>query len=303
MLTFLPIGTLDRNRYRASLAASFPTRNCEYNYANLFAWRKALSTVYAPFEDGYLIRMSWHGETFFFSPTVSDRYFDAAVNAAFDASGDDPLIFTGVPKDRAEALVKRFPEAVSTPDRDNFDYLYECGKLTTFSGKHLHAKKNHLNKFHALYGDTAEYRPIQTDADLDACAVMSEQWYAINASGLADEEFRDEKQSTGELLTHFFSLSLVGGMLFVSGALCAFTLASANFDGADTLDVHTEKAFYDVDGAYPAICSAFLTHEGGAFAYVNREDDTGDEGLRQSKQSYHPVELLEKYTVRMPRRA
>ena len=34
-----------------------------------------------------------------------------------------------------------------------------------------------------------------------------------------------------------------------------------------------------------------------AIDFVNREDDNGDPGLRQSKMTYGPVALLAKYTV------
>ena len=42
----------------------------------------------------------------------------------------------------------------------------------------------------------------------------------------------------------------------------------------------------------------FAEHEGEDFTYLNREEDMGEEGLRQAKMSYKPVFLIEKGVVR-----
>ena len=55
-----------------------------------------------------------------------------------------------------------------------------------------------------------------------------------------------------------------------------------------------EKAFADVQGAYPMINQQFVEHECMDYTYVNREDDAGEEGLRKAKLSYRPAFLEEK---------
>ena len=62
----------------------------------------------------------------------------------------------------------------------------------------------------------------------------------------------------------------------------------------DTFVVHIEKAFADIDGAYPMINQQFVQHECTGYQYVNREDDAGSEGLRKAKLSYRPAFLVEK---------
>ena len=63
----------------------------------------------------------------------------------------------------------------------------------------------------------------------------------------------------------------------------------------DTLYVHIEKATRNTNGSYEAVNKAFASRMlelHPELVYVNREDDGGDEGLRQAKRSYHPIEVL-----------
>jgi hypothetical protein len=41
----------------------------------------------------------------------------------------------------------------------------------------------------------------------------------------------------------------------------------------------------------------FLAHLTDDYKWVNREQDLGEEGLRQAKLSYNPVDFLRKYRV------
>ncbi|MDE7476704.1 MAG: GNAT family N-acetyltransferase, partial [Lachnospiraceae bacterium] len=86
-----------------------------------------------------------------------------------------------------------------------------------------------------------------------------------------------------------------GGVLYKSDKIVAFTMGEPLNE--DTFVVHFEKAFPDLQGAYPMINQQFVLHETQNFMYVNREEDTGDLGLRKAKMSYYPDMLLKKYSA------
>ena len=60
---------------------------------------------------------------------------------------------------------------------------------------------------------------------------------------------------------------------------------------------HIEKADVNYTGLYNYINQQFLLHEYPDAVLVNREDDLGQDNLRQAKLSYKPLRLEEKYTL------
>ena len=94
----------------------------------------------------------------------------------------------------------------------------------------------------------------------------------------------------------FEELELKGGVLRSDGKVIAFTIGEEICE--DTFVVHIEKAFADIQGAYPMINQQFVEHECMGYRYINREEDTGEEGLRKAKLSYRPVFIEEKGIVK-----
>ena len=87
------------------------------------------------------------------------------------------------------------------------------------------------------------------------------------------------------------SLPLDTRLLTDGGRILGFTVMERI---GDTLMIHIEKGLPAVRGIYPML----VTLEANAYPdvrFVNREEDDGNAGLRQSKLSYHPVRLLQKY--------
>mgnify|MGYP000528299491 FL=1 len=114
-----------------------------------------------------------------------------------------------------------------------------------------------------------------------------------NKNGCEDDpEKNAEMCVTLNSLRLYKELGLKGGVLKADGKIVAFTVGEPVSD--DTFVVHIEKAFADIDGAYPMINQQFVQHECTGYQYVNREDDAGSEGLRKAKLSYRPAFLVEK---------
>ena len=283
----------DREAIQRHLAAR-KLRGCERTFANIYLWARVYNVVWAEIEGTAVFRSEFDGKYSYTYP-VGEGSRKAAIRVLLEDCEEKgyPFRLHGVSREELEELEQYFPEKFQVEwQRDAEDYVYETEKLIRLSGKKYHGKKNHINQFKAACPDWS-YEPI-TDENVEECFQMALHWRTDNGCN-DDPEKNSEMCVALNSLRLFKELGLRGGLLRADKEVAAFTLGEPVCD--DTFVVHIEKAYADIRGAYPMINQQFLEHEAAEYTYVNREDDTGDEGLRQAKLSYHPVFMVEKGIV------
>lgn len=274
--------------------------SCEVCFANNYLWTPFYNVEYAVMED-MLIFFSKGRELSVTMPMAKDE--ESAGNLKkvilqledFFAQQDKPFAMHLVTQEKMQLLEELFPGKYEiTYDRDAADYIYEVEQMISLKGKKLHGKRNHINKFKENNPNWS-YEPLTKD-NLGECMAMSGEWKKANLCGEKGEK-HTEFCVTTRALKQFQELGLCGGVLRDGSRVVAFTLGEEL--NKDMFVVHIEKAFAEVQGAYPMINQQFLLHEASQYKYVNREDDAGSEGLRKAKLSYYPAFLQEKGNVRI----
>ena len=266
---------------------------CEYTFANNFIWRKIYQVAVAEIY-GCLVIRSVQGGKYCYSYPVGAGDKRAAVGELLAICRKDgqPLRMAPLSAESCRQLSEWFPgRFLMEADRDDFDYIYAREKLADLKGKKLHGKRNHIARFKD--GGAWSYEPV-TDDNLEECRAMTYNWIKMR-SDKWNEEMEQEVSVLHEAFDHRKELGLTGGVLRREGEIVAFSMGEPL--NSDTFVVHFEKAFPDMQGAYPMINQQFVLHACGEYAYVNREEDTGDLGLRKAKLSYYPEILLEKYVA------
>lgn len=268
-------------------------RGCEYSFCNNFIWRNIYEVKVAELCGCCIIKFDAGGVDCFAFP-IGNGNKRQAVEQLLKESKENgkKLRFDSLLEEDKELLDSWFPGRFAvSEERDGFDYLYTVEKLTSLAGKKLHGKRNHIARFKE--NNDWHYEPMTSENKLK-CLEMNRLW-CDRQQCKWNSEMEDEFCAVQEAIEHFEELSLVGGVLYSGEEIVAFTIGEPL--NSDTFVVHIEKAFPDIQGAYPMINQQFVEHECQGFTYVNREEDTGAEGLRRAKLSYYPEILLEKYSA------
>lgn len=172
-------------------------------------------------------------------------------------------------------------------DRDNFDYLYLRTDLAELSGKKYHKKRNLVNAFINSY----EYqeRPLTRELVPQAMEVL-ERW-------CADKGIAGDYVAAKEALVLFEPLGMQGAMYYVDGVPAGWCLGESLAKGR-MFAIHFEKGIEAYKGIYQFINQAFAATLPKHILHINREQDLGDEGLRQAKMTYRPSAFVRKYVAR-----
>ena len=271
--------------------------SADYNFGNIYIWDKHYRQLIARCGDRMLTKLRYEGQPAFVFP-IGSGPLRPAIEAlrAFAAERGYPLVIRGITPAHKLHLEAEYPGRFRyAPEQNNWDYLYLAEKLATYSGKSLHGKKNHCNRFEAE--NDWVFRPLDHEL-IPGCLDMLGVWSEENSRRL-DKSVVYEHDAIIRAFAAYEWLGLEGGVLFANGRIVGFSLGEMCC--ADTFDVHFEKAQIDLNGAYPMVCrelSRMLMARHPQLRYINREDDMGLEPLRQSKLSYKPVGMVEKYIAR-----
>jgi uncharacterized protein len=280
----------------------------QYTFTNIFAWRKARTTRVAKAGDMLLVSFDLPDRRVFLEPlcepgACADQR--AVMERCLQHDWGRPVEFAYLSWNTA-ALFQGDPNHEVASDRNNADYLYNARDLIDLAGRKYDAKRNSIKRFLAEH--KFRYRELTPEL-VTECRKFEEHW-CLDRSCQSDEGLSHEQEAIYEMLDSFPALSsaaigyrlpstgfgLRGGALEVEGSIVAFALGEAL--NRETLVVHVEKADAKLAGVYAVISNEFCRHEAGRYRYVNREQDLGIPGLRQAKQSYHPVRMVETFKLR-----
>jgi hypothetical protein len=265
----------------------------EYTFANLYLFRRRYQYKVSRVQDKTFIisgiqpsaKDGPNEKKFFYTPcAVPGRGILEALFKTHDywKGISDSLLTPN--RNRLEEWGFQFAE-----DRDNFDYLYLRTDLAELPGKKYHKKRNLISQFHSQYANW-EAKPL-TEELIPTTIELLEQW-------------RDQKGFDGdflaatEALRQFEGLFLQGMVYWVEGKPAAWCLGERLARGR-MFAVHFEKALEQYKGIYQFVNQHYASCLPHYYTLINREQDLGDEGLRQAKMTYRPCGFVRKFTAVM----
>lgn len=293
MIAFRPVTLADRALIERFVWRS-EQQNCDLAFANIFCWQELYRSEVAEFEEQLFFRLRVDGDAELgYMVLPSEEISPATVELLRQdaALHRQPLRLVGLREDDCAHLEQCCPQQFAFDrSRSMSDYIYRREDLARLSGKHYQPKRNHINRFRALYPNHRFER--LTPAHIEEC-IRLEQCWCQHTDRCREAAIVAERKAMLRAFSHFEELGLEGGVLYVEDQMVAFSYGSRV--NPTTFVVHVEKADTNYEGAFTMINRLLVESLDEPILWINREEDLGIEGLRKAKRSYHPDHLVDKY--------
>ena len=272
----------------------------EYLFASLYMWRKLNNVKYAVIDETLVIEKNEEGKgTFYAQPFgYKKENLISIVEALMERNSeytDRDYIFGDVDEDFVEDLKKYTDFKIEVvEDIDDFEYVYNTQDLIELKGKKYHGKKNHVNSFEKSY--EYEIKTINSDSVINDCMQLLQKWHE-EVAVTVDKEMLMEIDAIEDLFRELHLCDLQSIAIYVDGELAGFAVGERVNEKMAV--IHVERGEISYKGIYAFLNRKFLMESFSDTLLVNRQEDTGNEGLRKAKQSYHPSKMIKKYLVKV----
>ncbi len=278
--------SLDDKPFLERVFKGLEPRVSELTFANLYLFRLAHDYRITQVEDALVILgRGYDGEPYFLPPLTGN------VEGGLLRLFAEGWLLYGADEPFVDNYLRRSGIEVNE-DRDNFDYLYLRSDLAELPGNRYHKKKNRINYFMNRHDHAIE---LYEQRHLDGCLELLAEWRRVHGE-TEGSSVLFEADATAEALKLADQLGLAGVVALVDGQIKAFSLGERL--NSNTSLCHFEKADPFLDGLYQLVDREFSRLLFTDCAYINREQDLGLMNLRETKLSYHPVELIKKFRAR-----
>jgi hypothetical protein len=292
-LDFKNIEIQDRDIIHKLLWEFNLTGSSDLTFTNLFIWRKFYNIKWSIY-NSHLLLISDKPDGFAFPPIGPPSRKDVSLlllNWMKKNGFSNPSI-QRADKGLADELKGI---CIIEPTLEHFDYVYSCKSLISLQGKNYHNKRSNIKKFVSNY--KFDVQDIDS-TNIQGCLELERLWCDIRHCE-EDMNLIGEWSAIKEIFNNFKVLRVKGCVIIIDKMVEGFSVGEILNN--NTVVVHVEKANPEFQGIYSVINQQFCIRQTmwwKNIEWINREQDLGNPGLRQAKQSYFPDHRIEKYMIR-----
>jgi hypothetical protein len=261
---------------------------CEYNFVEMFGWRSPRNIRVSRLASGLVFLIDKKGKNYIYPPmTENPGEICVSILETLKRNGIEAGV-NGITPGEFESYGPFKERFVYEDDRGNYDYLYRAVDIIALAGRKFDGKRNHIKKFRKNH--SFDFVKITPDS-IAQIIEFQERWCEMKRCK-DDMSLANEGGAVLEMLKNFGSLPCFGGAIVVGGRVEGYSIGSRL--NSETGVVIVEKANPEFGGIYQTLNQIFAGEYFKEFKFINRQQDTGNEGLRKAKMSYNPVKLIEK---------